>query len=70
MLERTQEPQRIWDEGDPEMPAEFAELLVRMLSYHVENSTNPHYTESADQAVGSLPPASHRTRRPRDSWSS
>ena len=44
-LERTSEPQRIWHEGDADIPAEFHELLVRMLSYHVENSANPHYTD-------------------------
>lgn len=37
--------QKIWEEGDPDLPEEFRELLVRMLSYHVENSTNPHYNE-------------------------
>ena len=36
--------QRIWDEGE-DLPEEFRELLVRMLSYHVENSTNPHFNE-------------------------
>jgi len=37
--------QKIWDEGDPDLPAEFSELLIRMLSHHVENSTNPHFAE-------------------------
>ena len=37
--------QRIYGEGDPDIPAEFEELLVRMLTHHLENSTNPHYTE-------------------------
>lgn len=36
--------QKIWDEGE-ELPEEFHELLVRMLSYHIENSTNPHFNE-------------------------
>jgi 1,2-phenylacetyl-CoA epoxidase catalytic subunit len=35
----------VYDEGDPDMPEEFAELLRRMLTHHLENSTNPHYTE-------------------------
>jgi 1,2-phenylacetyl-CoA epoxidase catalytic subunit len=36
---------RVYAEGDPDMPAEFKELLTRMLSHHLENSTNPHYVE-------------------------
>lgn len=36
---------RIYAEGDPEMPAEFHELLVRMLTHHLENSTNPKFTD-------------------------
>ena len=39
---------KFWAEGDPELPAEFKELLIRMLSYHVENSTNPHFNELMD----------------------
>lgn len=40
------EPQgRIWNQKDPDLPQEFRDLLVRMLSYHIENSTNPHYTD-------------------------
>ena len=35
---------RVYAERDPEMPAEFRELLVRMLTHHLENSTNPQYT--------------------------
>lgn len=35
--------QKIWAEGDPDLPEEFKELLIRMLSYHIENSTNPHF---------------------------
>lgn len=35
---------RVYAEGDPEMPEEFKELLVRMLMHHLENSTNPQYT--------------------------
>ncbi|MEL7157773.1 MAG: Phenylacetic acid catabolic protein, partial [Actinomycetota bacterium] len=36
--------QKIWEEGE-ELPEEFKELLIRMLSYHIENSTNPHFNE-------------------------
>jgi ring-1,2-phenylacetyl-CoA epoxidase subunit PaaA len=36
---------RIYDEGDPDMPPEFRELLVWMLTHHLENSTNPRYTD-------------------------
>lgn len=36
---------KVWEEGDPDLPDEFRELLVRMLSYHIENSTNPHFNE-------------------------
>lgn len=35
---------KIWAEGDPDLPEEFKELLIRMLTYHIENSTNPHFT--------------------------
>lgn len=34
----------IFKESDPNMPPQFKELLVRMLSHHLENSTNPNYT--------------------------
>ncbi len=37
--------QVIYEEGDPDIPEEFRDLMVRMLSHHLENSTNPHYTE-------------------------
>jgi 1,2-phenylacetyl-CoA epoxidase catalytic subunit len=40
-----QESQRVYREGDPDIPDEFRELLVRMLTHHLENSTNPQYTE-------------------------
>jgi 1,2-phenylacetyl-CoA epoxidase catalytic subunit len=36
---------RVFREGDPDMPAELSELLTRMLVHHLENSTNPYYTE-------------------------
>jgi ring-1,2-phenylacetyl-CoA epoxidase subunit PaaA len=35
---------RIYSEGDPDIPEEFRTLLVRMLSHHLENTANPHYT--------------------------
>lgn len=35
----------VYAEGDPDMPDEFRELLVRMLTHHLENSTNPKYVE-------------------------
>ncbi len=38
------EQKTIYSEGDAAMPDEFRELLVRMLTHHLENSTNPHYT--------------------------
>lgn len=38
-------PPRLYKENDPEMPPELHELMVRMLSHHLENSTNPHYTK-------------------------
>ena len=37
--------QKIWEQGDPDLPEELRELLVRMLSYHIENSTNPHFND-------------------------
>jgi 1,2-phenylacetyl-CoA epoxidase catalytic subunit len=35
----------VYKENDPDMPEELRELLIRMLKHHLENSTNPHYTE-------------------------
>ncbi len=37
------EGSRIWGEGDRDLPAEFHDLMVRMLTYHIENDSNPHY---------------------------
>ncbi|WP_151448235.1 Phenylacetic acid catabolic protein [Lacisediminimonas profundi] len=34
---------RIYKENDPDLPEEFRTLLVRVMSKHLENSTNPHY---------------------------
>ena len=36
---------RIYTENDPDMPEEFRNLLIRMLTHHLENTTNPHYVE-------------------------
>jgi len=36
-------PERIFGEGDPNLPAELHDLLVRVLTKHLENSTNPNY---------------------------
>jgi ring-1,2-phenylacetyl-CoA epoxidase subunit PaaA len=36
---------RVYAENDPEMPQEFRDLLVRMLKHHLENSTNPNFTD-------------------------
>ncbi len=36
---------RVYQEGDTDIPEEFTELLTRMLTHHLENSTNPHYTQ-------------------------
>jgi ring-1,2-phenylacetyl-CoA epoxidase subunit PaaA len=35
----------VYAEGDPTMPDELRTLLIRMLTHHLENTTNPHYTE-------------------------
>ncbi len=36
---------RAYAEGDPDLPVEFRDLLVRMLTHHIENTTNPHYID-------------------------
>ncbi len=36
---------RIYRPGDKDTPEELKELLRRVLSKHLENTTNPHYTE-------------------------
>ena len=38
-------PRRMYAENDPELPDELRELLVQMLSHHLENSANPYYNE-------------------------
>jgi ring-1,2-phenylacetyl-CoA epoxidase subunit PaaA len=40
----TEAPHRVYRENDPDMPQELRELLIRMLTHHVANSTNPHFT--------------------------
>lgn len=35
--------QRIYKEHDPDLPEELRKLLVRVMSKHLENVTNPHY---------------------------
>jgi len=42
---RGMQDRRVYAEGDPEMPEEFRDLLVRMLTHHLENSTNPEFTD-------------------------
>lgn len=39
-VERTD---RVYVENDPDMPEELRSLLLKVLSKHVENSTNPHF---------------------------
>jgi ring-1,2-phenylacetyl-CoA epoxidase subunit PaaA len=43
---------RIYKEGDPDIPTEFVELLTRMLAHHLENSTNPNFTELLNHLWG------------------
>lgn len=40
----TTTPRRVYKEHDPDLPQELRDLLIRMLTHHLENSTNPHYT--------------------------
>ena len=41
-----EEPNRvIYGEGDRDLPPELRDLLVRVLTHHIENATNPHYLE-------------------------
>jgi 1,2-phenylacetyl-CoA epoxidase catalytic subunit len=37
--------ERIYQENDPDLPAELRDLIVRVLTRHIENSTNPHFTK-------------------------
>lgn len=37
--------QRMYSERDPDLPAELHDLLVQMLTHHLENTANPHYTD-------------------------
>ena len=34
---------RVYLENDPDLPDELRELVVRVLTKHIENSTNPHF---------------------------
>ena len=42
-IERQQD--RIYAKGDPDMPEELRGAIVRVLTKHIENSTNPHFTK-------------------------
>ena len=49
----------IYEAGDPRLPDELKDLLIRVLTKHLENTTNPHYTELMRKlwnACVSLPP--------------
>jgi len=35
---------RVYKENDPELPDELRSLVIRSLTKHIENSTNPHFT--------------------------
>ena len=36
---------RVYKENDPELPEELRNLLVRVMSKHLENATNTHYDQ-------------------------
>lgn len=36
---------RVYKEHDPDLPEELKNLLVRVMTKHLENSTNPHYDQ-------------------------
>jgi ring-1,2-phenylacetyl-CoA epoxidase subunit PaaA len=36
---------RIYQENDPDLPDELRDLIIRSLTKHIENSTNPHFTK-------------------------
>ena len=38
------DPTRIYQENDPDLPDELRNLIVNVLTKHVENSTNPHFS--------------------------
>jgi 1,2-phenylacetyl-CoA epoxidase catalytic subunit len=46
----SQPKDRIYKQGDPELPEELKKLLIRAMSKHLENATNPHY----DRLLSSL----------------
>ncbi len=39
----------VYAENDPDMPEELRTLLIRMLTHHLENTTNPHYINLLNQ---------------------
>ena len=41
--------ERVYQENDPELPDELRELVIRSLTKHIENSTNPHFTRLLNQ---------------------
>ncbi len=45
MSETTTANRRIYDEGDRDLPPQLRDLLVRTLTHHIENDTNPHYRD-------------------------
>ncbi|MGE0735993.1 MAG: Phenylacetic acid catabolic protein [Alphaproteobacteria bacterium] len=36
--------ERVYKQDDPDLPEELRNLLTRVLTKHIENSTNPHFT--------------------------
>ena len=46
-MEATVERQmdRVYKKGDPDMPEELSNAIVKVLTKHIENSTNPHFTK-------------------------
>ena len=40
----TPTPNRVYRENDPDLPDELRQLIIRSLTKHIENSTNPHFT--------------------------
>ena len=43
VAEPTQE--RVYQQGDPDLPEELKTLITKVLTKHIENSTNPHFTK-------------------------
>lgn len=58
-IEPTAPDARVYVENDPDLPEELRTLLVRVLTKHMENSTNPHYVNLLNKLWDrcmSLPP--------------